>query len=87
MPRFPGDQAQRNPITALPVEIRPNVGTTFAAPGAGELILDIREPEIVRPAVCAHGYRVAATPCNRPPRAHVAQIGELFCGRVFMRVM
>jgi hypothetical protein len=66
----------------VPVEIRPDVGTTFAAGGAGEPILNIRRPHIIRPAIAADRHRMAAAigAISQETARRRAQFGVLFFG-------
>ena len=52
----PPHRGSRLPV---PVEVPPDVGAALAAGLANELRLDVGQPDIIGPAVAAHGDRVA----------------------------
>jgi hypothetical protein len=45
----------------VPIRITPDIGTTLATRRANEPVLDIRQPNVIRPAITVHRDIVAAT--------------------------
>ena len=64
----------------IPIEIRPDIGAALAAGRADKARLDVGEPDIIGPAVTAHGDKVAAFEVGaidqQPAQAHVPHLGE-----------
>jgi hypothetical protein len=74
--------AHRLPVS---VEIRPHVGATLAASGANETLLDIRQTDIIRPAVGVDCDGMAAFVIGAIDQnaaySHVAHLAEGDLGR------
>jgi hypothetical protein len=74
----------RDRARLIPIRITAYVGTTLAACGADKAVLNIREPNVIRPAISAHRDIVAAaivlTINEEPPYA----LGAEFCEGDFL---
>jgi hypothetical protein len=74
-----------------PVKIRPDVSVALAAGRAGETVLDIRQPNVIRPAIAADRDGVAAAvvgAMDEQPTHALSRISAkvtTFCGRSGIR--
>jgi hypothetical protein len=78
--------ADRLPVQS---EVRPCVCATLAAGRAGETVLNIRQPNVIRPAIAADRDGVAAAvvgAMDEQPTHALSRISAkvIFCGRLVM---
>ncbi|KJC43786.1 hypothetical protein UP06_20045 [Bradyrhizobium sp. LTSP857] len=72
-----GDELAVSVSGLAPIKMRPDVGAAPAAGGADRALLDVRQPDLIRPAVRAQGNMVAAAAVDQDaPNTHFAHLAE-----------